>query len=172
MNTQNSWENEVIQLVGEVISFWGFKENHGKIWALLYIQNQCLSTSEIRSHLNLSKGATSMLLTDLESWSVINRVCIKGRERKYAANDDFFEMVVNVIKHREAGIVSQSILTLKKIEEKAKLENASPTELSRLNQMQEFASLMKQLLLLGSSIRRESIQQMSSNIEMISEVFQ
>jgi HTH-type transcriptional regulator, glycine betaine synthesis regulator len=172
MSPQKSWEEEVIELVGDVISFWGFKENHGKIWALLYIQNQCLSTSEIRQHLNLSKGAMSMLLTDLESWRIITRECLEERERKYVANDDFFQMVVNVIKHREAGIVSQSIQTLKEIEDKAKQKHASPQDLTRLSQMHEFALLMKQLLLLGSSIKHGSIQQMSTNIHLISKVLQ
>ena len=42
MTLQDPWEEEAIHVVGEVISFWGFKENHGKIWALLYLKNQRL----------------------------------------------------------------------------------------------------------------------------------
>ena len=55
MTQHSSWEEEAIQVVGEVISFWGFKENHGKIWALLYLKKQQLGTSEIRKRLRLSK---------------------------------------------------------------------------------------------------------------------
>ena len=66
-----SWEEEASDVVGNIISFWGFKENHGRIWSLLYLKQQNLSTSEIRLELKLSKGAASMLLQDLENWNIL-----------------------------------------------------------------------------------------------------
>ena len=60
------WFSDAVSVVGEVISFWGFKENHGRIWAFLYLSAVPVSTSEVRTALQLSKGAPSMLLNELE----------------------------------------------------------------------------------------------------------
>ena len=70
------YERVAINSVGRVIAFWGFKENHGRIWALLYLRDRPFSFQEIQTQLELSKGATSMLLQDLfERKIVIKGVC-------------------------------------------------------------------------------------------------
>ena len=46
------------------------KENHGRIWAFLYLSAKPVSTSSIRDTLQLSKGATSMLLNELEECNI------------------------------------------------------------------------------------------------------
>ena len=38
-STNEEWFAEAVSVVGEVIGFWGFKENHGRIWAFLYLSN-------------------------------------------------------------------------------------------------------------------------------------
>ena len=162
------WEEEAIQIVGEVISFWGFKENHGKIWALLYLRNTEMSTSAIRKYFSLSKGAVSMLLNDLESWNIIHRVHSEnGRERCYTANKDLLEMISNVLSLREKGIVSSSIERLKNLEEQAKASDASQEECHRIRQMRSLAELMKQLLVLGSALNRTSIQGASNQLSIV-----
>ena len=61
-----------------------------------------------------------MLLQDLESWGIIHRIDQeKERERHYKANDNFLEMISNILQHRETGIVSQSLSKLRQIETKA-----------------------------------------------------
>ena len=104
--TESDWFTEAIAVVGEVIGFWGFKENHGRIWAFIYLHQRPMNTTEIREHLGLSKGAASMLLSDLESWSVILRdESISERGRFYVANPNFIEMIVHVMKRREADVI-------------------------------------------------------------------
>ena len=171
MTQHSSWEEEAIQVVGEVISFWGFKENHGKIWALLYLKKQQLGTSEIRKRLRLSKGAASMLLQDLENWRVIQRIDnTRERERCYTANDNFFEMIGNILQEREEGIISDSLIKLAAIEEQAKHSNARNDEIQRIKEMQEFAVLMKKILSLRYLFHNSSLSQLSTHLESISKV--
>ena len=32
------WESLAIDAVGNVIEFWGFKHNQGRVWAVLYLR--------------------------------------------------------------------------------------------------------------------------------------
>src|SRR5260370_19647799 len=67
------WEQIAIDAVGDVIEFWGFKRNQGRVWALLYLHDEALPASAIGRTLGLSKGAVSMLIRGLERWRVIRR---------------------------------------------------------------------------------------------------
>ena len=49
------WENTVIESIGRVIGFWGFKENHGRIWSYLYLKGATTSR-ELGDKLGISKG--------------------------------------------------------------------------------------------------------------------
>ena len=108
------WQNKAIEAVGRVISFWGFKENHGRIWAYLYLVNQPTTVSELRLNLGLSKGAASMLLQDLESWNIVLRADNqKTNKRHYLANEHLMHMISQVFKNRESGLIQQTINDLK-----------------------------------------------------------
>ena len=68
------WESLATGAVGTVIEFWGFKANHGRVWAVLYLRDKALSAAEIQATLGLSKGAVSMVTRELEQWGVVRRV--------------------------------------------------------------------------------------------------
>jgi len=38
------WETTVLEAVGRMIEFWGFKRNHGRIWSLLFLVDGNRST--------------------------------------------------------------------------------------------------------------------------------
>src|SRR6476469_7798620 len=67
------WEAMAVDAVGNVIEFWGFKRNQGRVWALLYLRGTPMSAGQLEKELSLSKGAVSMLIRDLERWGVIER---------------------------------------------------------------------------------------------------
>ena len=123
------WEEQTLQTVGKVIAFWGFKENHGKIWALLSLREEGLTALELRELLGLSKGGVSMLLQDLESWNVIIRQeaeeidegvflsltpeekhsVEKRRGRIYKASSDFYQMISYVLQRREQDLLTETL---------------------------------------------------------------
>ncbi|MCL2179281.1 MAG: transcriptional regulator [Proteobacteria bacterium] len=96
------WEGIAVDAVGDVIEFWGFKRNLGRVWALLYLYSQPLSAAEVRGALGLSKGGVSMLLGDLEHWKVVVRVRDKGEIAwRYRAETDVLKMARRVLEERE-----------------------------------------------------------------------
>lgn len=108
MSTATDWRPLVLEAVGRVIAFWGFKRNHGRLWALLYLTGEPLSAPEIGRRLALSKGAVSMVVRELESWGVIRQV--PGLNRAgvaYAAERDIWLMVRTVLERRELRLVIQ-----------------------------------------------------------------
>lgn len=107
VGTLEPWESLVVDAVGNVIDFWKFKRNQGRVWALLYLRGAALSALEIQTALGLSKGAVSMLVRELEQWGVILRVRSPASDVwRYAAELDLMKMIGHVIDQREAALVS------------------------------------------------------------------
>jgi DNA-binding transcriptional regulator GbsR (MarR family) len=165
------WFTEAISVVGDVIGFWGFKENHGRIWALLYLHQRPINTTEIRESLNLSKGAASMLLSDLESWSVIIRdVTVSERGRYYIANPNFIEMIVQVMKRREADIIDHTSARLESVIIQAEQGDASSEQVEALQKMGDLAHVMKLLITVGQKLQSRSISDLSNFLHTVDQL--
>ena len=170
-DTETDWFTEAINVVGEVIGFWGFKENHGRIWAFIHLHQRPMNTTEIREHLSLSKGAASMLLSDLESWSVILRDdSISERGRFYVANPNFIEMIVQVMKRREVDIIDHTTIRLQQVIKNATDGDASPKQLETLHEMTDFADMMKLMITVGQKLQSRSISELSSFLHTIDQL--
>jgi DNA-binding transcriptional regulator GbsR (MarR family) len=130
------WEQVAIDAVGNVIEFWGFKRNQGRVWALLYLRDLPLTAQRIELELQLSKGGVSMLLRDLERWGVILRVREPGSSAwHYRAEVDLFRMVARVIEQREASFVERVRADLGHARRLAETAGAGATSLARLDKM-------------------------------------
>lgn len=134
------WEAMTVEAVGNVIEFWGFKRNQGRVWALLYLRGEPLTAGEIERELDLSKGGVSMLLRDLERWGVVRRVRQpQDTVWRYAAETDLVRMVTHVIEEREAGFVSRIRADLAEARRLAQAAGEVDTE--RLQRLEKMATL-------------------------------
>lgn len=142
------WESVAIEAVGNVIEFWGFKRNQGRVWALLYLRGEQLTAGEIERELDLSKGGVSMLLRDLERWGVVRRVRQpQDGIWRYSAETDLVRMVSRVIEEREAGLVSRvraELLEAQRIARRSK--GVDPERLDRLEKMATLAEHVEKAL--------------------------
>jgi HTH-type transcriptional regulator, glycine betaine synthesis regulator len=131
------WEAIAVDAVGNVIEFWGFKRNQGRVWALLYLRGEPFTAGEIERELGLSKGGVSMLLRDLERWGVIQRVRLPSDTAwRYGAESDLIRMVIRVIEEREAGFISRIRADLGEARRLATEAGSVPREaLGRLEKM-------------------------------------
>lgn len=115
-----SWETTVLESVGRVIEFWGFKRNHGRVWALLYLGDEPLSAADLEKRLGLSKGAVSIVIRELQSWAVVRRVPVPTRSGvAYVAERDLWLMITTVLGQRELRLVAQVREDLRLAEEAA-----------------------------------------------------
>lgn len=142
------WESVAIDAVGNVIEFWGFKRNQGRVWALLYLRDVALTAAEIEKELELSKGGVSMLLRDLERWGVVLRVRTPGDSAwRYKAETDLLHMARRVIEEREFAFIARIKADL---EEARRLAQQDPSttraQVTRLQRMETLADATERAL--------------------------
>src|SRR5215475_14558871 len=99
---QNAAELMVIDLVGEIIEFWGFRKILGQLWAVLYLAGRPLSAPELQRRLGASAGAVSLAAGDLKRWGAISQTWRPGyRGILYVPEIDFWKMASRVVRERE-----------------------------------------------------------------------
>jgi HTH-type transcriptional regulator, glycine betaine synthesis regulator len=142
------WEAIAVDAVGNVIEFWGFKRNQGRVWALLYLRGEPLTAGEIERELDLSKGGVSMLLRDLERWGVVRRVRLpQDSAWRYGAETDLIRMVSHVVEEREAGFIERIRADLSEARRLAEEAGNVPQEhLARLEKMATLAEHVERAL--------------------------
>ena len=110
--------SEVVETVGRLIEFWGFKRALGRVWALLYLAPEPLSATEICEQLAMSAGAVSMALNELQLWGVVTRAHKPGdRKEYYEAEEDIWKMVTRVLSDRELREVEHAYDTFARAEQ-------------------------------------------------------
>ncbi len=133
------WESLAIDAVGNVIEFWGFKHNQGRVWAVLYLRGVSMTATQLEEELGLSKGAVSMLVRDLERWGVVVRIRQPGTGAwHFRAETDLVRMVSRVIQERESAFISRIHSDL---EEARRLASASGVGKERLARLEKLTAL-------------------------------
>jgi DNA-binding transcriptional regulator GbsR (MarR family) len=133
------WEALAIDAVGNVIEFWGFKHNQGRVWAVLYLRGTSMTATQLEEELGLSKGAVSMLVRDLERWGVVVRIRKPGTGAwHFRAETNLVQMVSRVIQERENAFVSR---IRKDLEEAKRLASTSGVGRDRLARLEKLAAL-------------------------------
>lgn len=134
---------EFVQNVGEFIEHWGFKNVQGKIWALLYLHAEPLSSIELSKKLKVSKALVSLALPELIEYGVIQeRARGSGRTVYYEPNPDLASAIRTVLKKRELQLIKKTHQSLKKLEKNPK-HSMSP---QRIEELGRFISDTESLL--------------------------
>jgi DNA-binding transcriptional regulator GbsR (MarR family) len=133
------WESLAIDAVGNVIEFWGFKHNQGRIWAMLYLRGTSMTATQLEEELGLSKGAVSMLVRDLERWGVVLRIRQPGTGAwHFRAETDLVQMVRRVVQERETAFI---IRIRADLDEARRVAAASGVGRERLARLEKVAAL-------------------------------
>ncbi len=142
------WESVAIDAVGNVIEFWGFKRNQGRVWALLYLRDVAHTAAEIEKELDLSKGGVSMLLRDLERWGVVLRVRTPGDSCwRYQAETDLLHMARRVIEEREFSFIARIRADLEEARKLAEADaSTGKAQIQRLKRMETLADATEKAL--------------------------
>ncbi len=139
------WEALVVDAVGNVIEFWGFRANEGRVWALLYVRDRPFTAAEIGASLGLSKGAVSMITREMEQWGVLHRVRLGADAWRFEAETDFLTMIGRVIESREGRFLARVRSDLTRAEQAA-AGRASREQLDRIARMRRLADLVDKAL--------------------------
>ena len=136
------WEATVIDAVGNVIEFWGFKANEGRVWALLYLRGAPFTAAQIGRALGLSKGAVSTVTREMERWGVLHRVRAGAGAWRFVAETDFLAMIGRVLEAREVSFVARVRSDLARAEQAAR-GRASAEQLERITRMRRLADFVE-----------------------------
>jgi HTH-type transcriptional regulator, glycine betaine synthesis regulator len=106
-------ERIVSEAIGRLMEFWGFKRNMGRVWVVLHLSDQPLTSRDLRERLVLSSGSVSMTLNELQRWGVVRRVWVQGsRAEHFVAENSLWKMVSRVLRERELVEIQEVILAL------------------------------------------------------------
>ena len=148
------WERLATDAVGTTIEFWGFKLNHGRVWALLYLRGKAMDAAEIRKVLGLSKGAVSMVTRELERWGVIHRTRLPGEDVwRFHAETELRTMIGRVFSERETRMVKRVETDLQEAQQQARAARVggeAAQKLARLNALAQTVRLTLEAFLATS----------------------
>lgn len=102
-----------IQGMSRISSFWGYPRAMGAIYGALYLSPQALSLDELAEQVNISKGAVSTNVRNLERLGMVHKEIRLGERRDfYVAETDFWHVVKNVLRERERSEFDHAIRTV------------------------------------------------------------
>ena len=147
------------EAIGSLIEFWGFKRQMGRIWTLLYLSDEPLPASDICDRLQLSAGAASMTLAELEHWGVVHRLRKPGERRDFfGAETDIWKMVTHVWRERELRQIDRAQQAFDRakrlMEPLAARKNATRAHKVKLQRLRQLAALAK----VGESLARMVVE--------------
>ncbi len=151
--------HEVADAVGALMEFWGFKRVMGRVWTLLYLRGEPLSAAELCDQLEISSGAASMALSELEHWAVVRRSRKAGDRREYfEAETDIWKMISRVLRERELLQIERALEVFDRVRQQLSRSGA-PGEHGRLIQIADRIGRLSDLAILGRALLSAIVQQ-------------
>jgi DNA-binding transcriptional regulator GbsR (MarR family) len=159
-----SFELLAADAVGSFIEFWGFKHNQGRVWTLIYLRGEPMTSAEIQQELSLTKGAVSMITRDLEYWGVLQRLRLSNqRSYRFVAETNLVKLVSRVLREREANVLNQVRTDLEAAEALAQADpQTSAQVLARLRRLRRLAEAAEKTLGVFISSTRFSLTSLLS----------
>lgn len=134
--------DQLAQAIGQFIEYWGFKAIHGRIWALLYLSKNPLSSVEISRKLKVSKTLLSFSISELLDYDVIQESG-KGIKRTvyFRANPNLTAVIINVLRKRESPLMGKISSAFHRVEDLSQqITTEFELDFERTKKMGEFIS--------------------------------
>ncbi len=138
-------QDELADVFGNIAAFWGFTKTQGRIYGLLFLSESPMSHGDIQRRLDISAGSTSMTLSSLVQWGVLQR-----DGRLYVAQTDMWKVITGVFQRRERDQIDTAIVRVDRIaaalSSLAAPSKASSFALTRVRQLSEFFRLGRRFI--------------------------
>ena len=114
----------LVESAGHASQSLGVGRVLGQMFAYMYLSREARTLDDLTSALGIRKGSASMGVRQLEQWSAVEKVWVKGdRKDYYRAKDDFGTIVKNVIRDLAGKHMESSSLLLTEVEASLKSES-------------------------------------------------
>jgi DNA-binding transcriptional regulator GbsR (MarR family) len=136
-------ENFVLQW-GDMGGKWGVNRSVAQIHALLYVSERPLTAEDIADRLGLARSNVSNSIKELQAWTLIRRVPIKGDRREhFEAETDPWEIFARIAAGRKEREIDPAIAALRRCRAEAEGDGKiHPVAQARLNALLEFVDTM------------------------------
>jgi len=96
--------------MGRLMEFWGFRRHMGRLWTVLYLSPEAMTTADLSETLQLSSSAVSLSLGELVRWGAVRKTWRPG-ERKdfYQAESNVWKLLRRVYERRELSLIREAI---------------------------------------------------------------
>jgi DNA-binding transcriptional regulator GbsR (MarR family) len=111
----------------------------GRIFGLLYLQQQPMSLDEITDELQQSKSNVSVQIRGLVDWQLVRQVRVAGsRKDHYAAATDFWRVMQEILERRFRWNLRQVLATVEEAERGVGAGRADDFARARLNALRDY----------------------------------
>ena len=159
-DSQPLWREAELQAadaIGRLMEFWGFRRHMGRLWTVLYLSPEPMTTAELSETLRLSSSAVSLSLGELVRWGAVRKTWRPG-ERKdfYEAEGSVWKLLRRVYERRELNLIREAVDTF--ADAQARLDEArsslGPEERRRVDFMRKRLSRLSALSRAGERLVR------------------
>jgi DNA-binding transcriptional regulator GbsR (MarR family) len=129
---------------GDMGGKWGVNRSVAQIHALLYLSERPLTAEEIADRLGLARSNVSNSIKELQAWTLIRRIPIKGDRREhFEAETDPWEIFARIAMGRKEREIDPAIAALRTCATQAEGDSKiHPVALARLTALLEFVDTM------------------------------
>lgn len=97
MNNHAAIRQQFIEAAGHATQTFGFGRILGQIFMHIYLSPNPQSLDDLTRTLGISKGSASMAVRQLEQWTALRRVWVKGDRKDYYETLDEFGKIIRRI---------------------------------------------------------------------------
>jgi DNA-binding transcriptional regulator GbsR (MarR family) len=125
---------------GDMGGFWGVNRSVGQIHALLYVASGPMTAEDIAESLGMARSNVSTSLRELQNWSLVRRVPVKGDRRDhFEAETDVWEIAARITARRKEREIDPALAVLRACVAEAQADaGVDPEAVLRLRRMLEF----------------------------------
>lgn len=99
-------ELQVAEAVGQLMEFWGFKRQMGRLWTVLFLSPDPLDVAALAERLQMSSSAVSLSLAELSTWGAVRKTWVTGERRDfYSVEPRVWRLVRQVVERRELVLI-------------------------------------------------------------------
>ncbi|MBO1510128.1 choline uptake/conversion transcriptional regulator CudC [Metabacillus bambusae] len=148
----------VIEAISQNMNLYGVTPSVGRLWGLLYFQNQPMTLDEMKNELGMSKTSMSTSVRNLMDLHMVDKVWKKGnRKDLYVAEEDWYQTFIDffTIKWRNGvqinvSAIEKSLRELNLLLEKPELTeefiNEIKSDIEKLHQSLEYYGWLNRLV--------------------------
>jgi len=153
--------------IGNFIEYWGFKSIQGRIWSLVFLSNEPISTPEIVETLKVSKASVSIGINDLIDRGLIESSGkVKNGAITYSPTPNAGSVVRKVLRERELLLITEAELNLNLLFSMSGHDLAAQNiSQSKLKQLLDLTQTSKKMVTNLSSERLNTISNWASFVK-------